>query len=85
MMVCHARGCSQHSDCGVISSSYKLGYTFEPVFAFLDNYQEPKIGGPLAPPVIIVMNAAKKLGAEFKIFRDKEESIIELHLPLTPQ
>jgi hypothetical protein len=85
MLVCHARGCSQHSDCGVISSSYKLGNTFEPVFAFLDTYKESKIGGPLSPPVIIVMNAAKKLGAEFKIFRDKEESIIELHLPLTPQ
>ena len=84
MLVLHTRGCSQHSNCGVISSSYKLGNTFEPVFAFIDNYQVSKIGGPLPPPVIIVMNAAKKLGAEFKIFRDKEESIIELHLPLNP-
>ena len=82
VLVCHAQACSLHSECATLSLGYKVSQALDPLLEFLAHYQEPKIGGPLPPPVIIVMNAAKKLGAEFVISKNKEEASLALHLPL---
>jgi hypothetical protein len=84
-LVCHTRDCSQHSNCASISISYEVNEKIDPLLAYIAQFQNPKIGGPLPPPVIIVMNAAKELGAEYVILKDKEKALLELHLPLNPQ
>lgn len=85
MLACRARACNQHSNCATISTSKQVAEVLDSLVEYIANYQHPKIGGSLPPPVVVVMDAAKKLGAEYNIFKDKEESIIELHLPLTLQ
>jgi hypothetical protein len=84
-LVCHARDCSQHSNCAILSIIYEVNEKIDPLLAYIAHFQNPTIGGPLPPPVIIVMDAAKELGAEYVILKDKEEALLELHLPLTPQ
>lgn len=74
--------CSEHLNCATLSISALLGPAIDPVMDFIRAYSGHKIGGPLAPPVITVMNAAKKLGAEFKVLRKFDEVTLELHLPL---
>lgn len=82
VLVVHAKTCDKHSNCATIFLSYPLSGKVEPLLEYVVNFQLPKIGGPLPPPVIIVIDAAKKLGAEMLISRVKEEAKVELHLPL---
>jgi hypothetical protein len=84
-LVTHIRDCSQHLNCANLSINYEVNEKIDPLLAYIALFQNPKIGGPLPPPVIIVMNAAKELGAEYVILKDKEKALLELHLPLAPQ
>ena len=74
--------CSEHLNCATLSISALLGPAIDPVMDFIRAYSGHKIGGPLAPQVVTVMIAAKKLGAEFKVLRKNDEVTLELHLPL---
>ena len=81
LLVC-AQACGLHPNCATISLSYEVSEKIDPLLKYIADSQIPKIGGPLPPPILIVMDAAKKLGAEFLIFRIKEEAKVELQLPL---
>jgi hypothetical protein len=81
-LVVWAQACGLHPNCATISLSYEVSEKIDPLLKYIADSQILKIGGPLSPPILIVMDAAKKLGAEFLIFRIKEEAKVELHLPL---
>ena len=81
-LVVHAKACDKHSNCATIFLSYPLSGKVEPLLEYVVNFRLPKVGGPLPPPVIIVIDAAKKLGAEMLISKVEEEAKVELHLPL---
>ena len=78
----HLRTCSQHSHCATLSVSAQIGSLIDPVLEIVANRQNDKIGRALPPPVVVIMKAAKALGAEFIVFRNEGEATLELHLPL---
>ena len=78
----HLRTCTQHSHCVTLSVSADIGSVIQPVLDIVANRQMDKIGRALPPPVVVIMKAAKSLGAEFIVFRNEEEVTLELHLPL---
>jgi len=79
----HLQTCTQHSHCVTLSVSAPIGSLIDPVLEIVANRQNTKIGGALPPPVVVIMKAAKKLDSEYLVFRNEEEVILELHLPLT--
>ncbi len=78
----HLRTCSQHSHCVTLSVSAHIGSLIQPVIEIIANRQNDKIGRALPPPVVVIKNAAKKLGSEYVVSRNEEKVTLELHLPL---
>jgi hypothetical protein len=80
----HADACKQHSNCATLSVSAEIRPLIDPVLDVIASRPNDKIGGALPPPVMIVINAARKIGAEYVVIKSEETVTLELHLPLAP-
>jgi hypothetical protein len=80
----HAGACQQHSNCATLSVSSEIRDLIDPVLDVITSRPNDKIGGALPPPVVIVINAARKIGAEYIVLKNENSVTLELHLPLAP-
>ena len=80
----NASACKQHSNCAMLSVSAEIRTLIDPVLEIIANRQTGKIGGALPPPVVIVIDAARKLGAEYIVLKNENTVTLEMHLPLAP-